>query len=106
VWRELKNTWAESNNFSDVWRTQQVDALRARPRAELTAILRKVIDRWQDSYDQTFAWEAALVCIFFGEGDYEQVRQLFLAANREDITRWHLITGNPVPDLANYGKES
>jgi hypothetical protein len=94
--RLLREKKITSENWSAAWRAREVTALQPRLTAEseqVTVWLRE----WHGKASQNFRGNAWRACLFLGETDPHEIVELFQQDNQEDIRRWSLITGKPIP---------
>ncbi|NOT57527.1 MAG: hypothetical protein HOP18_23220 [Deltaproteobacteria bacterium] len=94
--RLLREKKVTSENWSDAWRAREVTALQPRLTAEseqVTVWLRE----WHGKASHNFRGTAWRACLFLGETDPHAIVELCQRDNEEDIRRWSLITGKPIP---------
>jgi hypothetical protein len=94
--RLLRERKAASDNWSDAWRAREVGAIQPQPLADSECVT-EWLRAWHTQYSQRFCGKAFRACLILGEPDYYEILGLLQQDNMENIRRWSLVTGKPIP---------
>jgi hypothetical protein len=94
--RLLRERRAISDNWSNEWRARELAAMQP-PLSTESECVTEWLRSWHAQYALRFRGKAFRACLLLGESDYYELLELFQQANMENIRRWSLVTGKPIP---------
>jgi hypothetical protein len=94
--KALREKKAVSDNWSDEWRIGELEAMRPKLATD-PGHVSGWLQSWPARRKQSFRRKAFRAFVILGEPSYCEVLEMFRKNNMEDIKRWSLVTGRPIP---------
>jgi hypothetical protein len=94
--RLLRERKVTSDNWSDAWRVREIAAMQP-PLSADSECVTEWLRCWHAQHAQRFRGKAFRACLILGEPNYYELLELFQQDNVENIRRWSLVTGKPIP---------